>query len=372
MLETWYKHAVEQLESDIKTNKKLNGMDFLQDFFLENRDEHFPDTNFDEFDLLVSSAFTPFEDWLKKNDYSWLKILSNGKWYLTKPGAKRIATQAKDRDETKLESSDISLLEKPSYTLEKEDLVVYLELFSRLQATKLYEDIYICAKRIAQCGELDFNLTLVKKAEYWKKAAKHSTKIPSVASSSDYKKAAKLYQKDYSHLEAAKCYEDAYNISFDKESKEAIELLRFSRIQFEMFGAHEEAMRVYVLEKDKEKGVATGLKKFSLNLYKWTSEYGEKPWKVVFAAIIILSISTLSSCSLGITNGDTLASGSPVLIHEFWNSLYYSIITFTTLGYGDFSPIGFLGKVLACLVSISGLLLTSLFMITVVRKYSRG
>lgn len=139
-----------------------------------------------------------------------------------------------------------------------------------------------------------------------------------------------------------------------------------------MFGDHEEALRIYILERDKEKMAATGLKKFSLNLYKLTSEYAEKPWKVVISVAYVLLVSTILSWILGITNGKFLKLGEPKLFHEFWNSFYYSIITFATIDYGDFSPVGFWDKTLACLVSVSGLLLTSLFMITVVRKYSRG
>lgn len=52
---------------------------------------------------------------------------------------------------------------------------------------------------------------------------------------------------------------------------------------------------------------------------------------------------------------DNTASGSPV-VHEFWISFYYSVVTFTTLGYGDFYPTG-VGRVLAAVQALTGYLI---------------
>jgi hypothetical protein len=49
---------------------------------------------------------------------------------------------------------------------------------------------------------------------------------------------------------------------------------------------------------------------------------------------------------------DNTQSGSPV-VHEFWSSLYYSAVTFTTLGYGDFYPVG-AGRALAAMQALTG------------------
>ena len=44
------------------------------------------------------------------------------------------------------------------------------------------------------------------------------------------------------------------------------------------------------------------------------------------------------------------------------NLLYYLIITFTTVGFGDISPETVLGKIVTCFVAISGMLFTGMFM----------
>jgi hypothetical protein len=43
----------------------------------------------------------------------------------------------------------------------------------------------------------------------------------------------------------------------------------------------------------------------------------------------------------------------PETVHDFWTSVYYSVVTFTTLGYGDFYPVGS-GRALAALQAFTG------------------
>lgn len=47
------------------------------------------------------------------------------------------------------------------------------------------------------------------------------------------------------------------------------------------------------------------------------------------------------------------------VVNEFWTSLYYSVVTFTTLGYGDFYPQG-VGRALAGMQALTGYLVLGL------------
>ncbi|KAL4485379.1 hypothetical protein ABPG72_008555 [Tetrahymena utriculariae] len=47
-------------------------------------------------------------------------------------------------------------------------------------------------------------------------------------------------------------------------------------------------------------------------------------------------------------------------VREYQNSLYFTIITFRTIGYGDISPKTLVGKVIACITSMWGITFTSL------------
>lgn len=49
---------------------------------------------------------------------------------------------------------------------------------------------------------------------------------------------------------------------------------------------------------------------------------------------------------------------SPV-VHEFWASLYYSVVTFTALGYGDFYPQG-IGRALVGMQALTGYIVLGL------------
>lgn len=57
-------------------------------------------------------------------------------------------------------------------------------------------------------------------------------------------------------------------------------------------------------------------------------------------------------------------------LHEFWNSIYYSAITFFTIGYGEYFPNGIL-KLLAAFEGFSGVFLMSYFTVAFVRKILR-
>ena len=49
----------------------------------------------------------------------------------------------------------------------------------------------------------------------------------------------------------------------------------------------------------------------------------------------------------------------------FGDSLYFSVVTITTLGYGDFSPISASGKTIAAFEALLGVILMGLFLLSV-------
>jgi len=112
--------------------------------------------------------------------------------------------------------------------------------------------------------------------------------------------------------------------------------------------------------------------------FSWLMEiatgYGEKPYRIIgFSCGIILAYSIIFGL-LGIRHSSGLfLRFSPGLslwgnCEVFFNAMYYSVVTFTTLGYGDFTPLG-IGKVAAMTEAFSGAFLISLFVITVYKHY---
>ena len=116
--------------------------------------------------------------------------------------------------------------------------------------------------------------------------------------------------------------------------------------------------------------------------------YGEKPWNVIFSAGILIFIFALLFSLIGIGNPEIIElkgtaihqnSGNIVnlaskgflinnQIRNFPDCLYFSLITFTTLGYGDFRPLEGLGRILAGSEAFIGAFMIALFVYTFARR----
>ncbi len=75
-------------------------------------------------------------------------------------------------------------------------------------------------------------------------------------------------------------------------------------------------------------------------------------------AFYITSILLFSATYFWILN--PYGHGTNIKNLSWFDSLYYCVITFSSLGYGDILPVGF-GKLIACLEVLSGLILTAIF-----------
>jgi len=126
------------------------------------------------------------------------------------------------------------------------------------------------------------------------------------------------------------------------------------------------------------------IESFNLSVSDFIYQYGENPWRVIrFALIIIFSFALLLNFS-GIVYSDrtnlliefikenqgdgyTLRYLGTVM-GSFLNCLYFSVVTFTTLGYGDFQPAVGLSRFFVSLESIIGAFTMALFVYTFARR----
>ncbi|WP_286232500.1 ion channel [Thalassotalea sediminis] len=103
--------------------------------------------------------------------------------------------------------------------------------------------------------------------------------------------------------------------------------------------------------------------------------YGEDPLRIVGLSLIIIFICALCYTFTGLNfRGEVLtfdASKTAIENFSFFIScLYYSVVTFTTLGYGDFTPVG-ISRAIAAIQAFTGSFTIALFVVVFVKKMTR-
>ena len=103
--------------------------------------------------------------------------------------------------------------------------------------------------------------------------------------------------------------------------------------------------------------------------------YGEDPVRIVGLSMCIIAICATLYTFTGLSyQGETYAFDSSMSIAEnfsfFLSCLYYSVVTFTTLGYGDFTPIG-ISRAIAAIEAFTGSFTIALFVVVFVKKMTR-
>ncbi|MFA0575334.1 potassium channel family protein [Vibrio splendidus] len=393
----WYGSAKDNLKKLIEQQKEVQGPTFLDDFVHEFREDYFPDLDSEDISDHASDEFSDFENWLKKESFPWLEVLPRGKWSLKnnedddKSHKDRVTNDSILSNDIGLSLTDeeTSLLDLSENEIKAIHFDLYSSLFNKLERFTEYSKTAECAFKLAYCYELNESKEKPKLVEYWSVAAKASEKAKnSILALISYKNLGEIYKSNGGHSDSAINYEKAYNFRDKKEKskkkiEEYIRLARYSRVQYDLDGDHKSASRMFIHEKNTEYKIAHCCEKVVLRLHQVISCYGEKPYLVIFWALLLILISSLgfyfvgtsdfcSSEMLDFADDDKIkglecTSG----LENFGQSLYMSFVTFTTLGYGEITPVTITGKVISSVLAVMGLIFTSLFMVTFVRKYSR-
>ena len=117
--------------------------------------------------------------------------------------------------------------------------------------------------------------------------------------------------------------------------------------------------------------------RFLLAVMYFSCGYGERPWWVIgWGAVVTVAFAFLQGW-LGVTDtqGHVTVSGfhAPSLagIVHWSTALYCSAVTCVTLGFGDVVPASAWSRAVASVEGLLGFLLLSLFLVCIVRKFSR-
>ncbi|SDD39823.1 ion channel [Kordiimonas lacus] len=103
--------------------------------------------------------------------------------------------------------------------------------------------------------------------------------------------------------------------------------------------------------------------------------YGERPLNVIIFSLILIFVCAIAYFLLGTTSGGeemgfSTSQSWATNIGHFLNSLYYSVVTFTTLGYGDITPVG-ASRFVAAIEAFTGSFTLALFVVVFVKKMTR-
>lgn len=92
--------------------------------------------------------------------------------------------------------------------------------------------------------------------------------------------------------------------------------------------------------------------------------HGDRPFRtIIFGAFFVLG------CALLYMLGDVMKAGVVSQLNIF-EAIYFSVVTFTTLGYGDIVPLG-VNRTIVVLEAFGGLFIIPLFITGLCRKYLR-
>lgn len=103
--------------------------------------------------------------------------------------------------------------------------------------------------------------------------------------------------------------------------------------------------------------------------------YGERPLRIIiFSNMVILLFSCLYFLAGLSFSGEQLGFDAQLPLLEntmaFLNSIYFSVVTFTTLGYGDIAPQG-LSRLFTAIEALMGSFTMALFVVVFVKKMTR-
>ncbi|MBU0610410.1 MAG: pentapeptide repeat-containing protein [Armatimonadetes bacterium] len=119
----------------------------------------------------------------------------------------------------------------------------------------------------------------------------------------------------------------------------------------------------------------------------FVSDYFENPWRVVVIGLLVILLFAFLHGGAGFvwaTGKDVPAGGQDIggtalTLNPFaadWatmgRALYFSAITFTATGYGDYVPAEGWGQFIAALESLTGVFLMAMFLVCLARKFGRA
>jgi len=172
-------------------------------------------------------------------------------------------------------------------------------------------------------------------------------------------------------------------IKIDKRYKKsyavAFKVYKGIASKFEANALLNNAGEYYYMSKCMEYKSLTGMNKVKAAIFWLLCGYGERPTFALITSLEIVLVFAIMYMLTGLSVGEYVISYKDVslqgfpyqnLDRDFMKSLYFSIVTFTTVGYGDITPIGY-SVLLSGIEMMLGVTMVGIWTATLARKITR-
>lgn len=256
---------------------------------------------------------------------------------------------------------DPKILEvKAQALLAEDDLEEAFKLFKKAAAgfshKKNYKQAAFCCATAASCWSIKLGeKTFYNSAACFEEAAGYAVQASDFEYAALlYKYAALHYERDGEYLNFSDCY---YHSRECTRALYVHRVFRWERWRPRLSGKGADRSGQESLVRD-----IFSLLALTFSSYVWG--HGERPFRTLVVGLGIIIGSALAY-RIGIVQ-----TAQGVTIPPFFEACYVSIITFTTVGYGDITPIGF-ARAVAALEALAGVIIMPLFIVGLSRKYLR-